>query len=218
MSSPTIADLPSASVVNDTDQLLVRQPAGGLGVDKKVTAALLRQFNVSAFADLPTNPVVDDLMSVSRATVNYKIRFDQVSFIPGTQMWFYQNTAPSGWTVVGSGDRLLAVKGGTSYPSGGVETDIGMWQQAGAVLTINQIPGHSHQYYFGDSAVSGPKANRPNLNVNAIGGVGTTNFTGGTGSTTTNNPTLQPADAHNHGNTWRPAAAVGVLCKKNDVV
>jgi hypothetical protein len=87
---------------------------------------------------------------------------------PGTKMWFYQNVAPTGWTIdATAADAVLAVKGGSNayYVAGGTQS--GTWTQpshyhsggshthtftgvdhlhstAGHVLTAGEMPYHNH--------------------------------------------------------------------------
>jgi hypothetical protein len=134
--------------------------------------------------------------------VNYQIRYDQVSFPTGTKMWFYHNAASEipGWSLVTAGDSLLAVKGGSTYVSGGAEA--GVWQQNDHTLTLDQIPAHTHSYkvYTADSSgnlsLKTASTNRSSNNT-----VNTNSSGGGLG--------------HNHGSTWRPKANVGIICQKN---
>lgn len=208
MTTPTIPDLPVATLVNDSDQLLVRQPAGGLGTDKSCTAQQIRNLNLSGLAGLPTGtPNANDLMLIARSGTNYQITFQNVGFIQGTKMWFYHNAAGSsselpGWSIFANGDTLLAVKGGSTYTVGGSQQ--GTWQQVGVSLSISQIPAHTHRVPAGKesagSAVNPGYARRSrDIDVN------TTITTGTAGS----------GQPHNHGDTWRPRASVGIICQKN---
>lgn len=208
MSSPTIPDLTSATVANDTDLLLLRQPGNSGGVDKKVTVALIRNINVAGLAPLPSNATGSDLMLIARGGTNYQIRHDQISVPSGTQMWFYANGTIAGWSLVATGDNLLAVKGGTEYVTGGVEA--GTWQQhgvdggfPGGGLSIAQMPSHSHTVRgTGATAGSGSKVRGymqdPFLDLK-----------------TWNTNSQGNGDPHNHGSTWRPKANVGVILRKN---
>ena len=74
------------------------------------------------------------------------------SFGAGTRVWFHQDTAPIGWSIVaGLGDRLLAVKGGSqayNIAGGGAG---GTWIQPNHLhttgnhkLTILEMPSHNH--------------------------------------------------------------------------
>lgn len=52
----------------------------------------------------------------------------------GTEMWFYQDSEPDGWSISGTGDTLLAIKGSalTTYKTGGAY--YGAWA----------TPAHAH--------------------------------------------------------------------------
>jgi len=151
-----------------------------------------------------------------------------VEIATGSKVWFWQATAPTGWTIdTSAADAVLAVKGGlSSYGvDGGLQA--GTWSQTNHthtglshshttgnhVLTIAEMPAHTHTY---GGAISGPWTYQ--------GGPGIYPATLNTGSTGGNK-------AHNHGatstiatdttgasataNTWRPLAQVGIICTKN---
>jgi len=113
-------------------------------------------------------------------------------------MWIYADTAPTGWTAVAAiGDELLAVKGGTTYTTGG---DVaGAWDLPEHTLTVDEIPAHSHtlQVY---TDISGGGARI--LSRELAGSGATTSETGG-------------GDPHSHGDTYRPTARVGILASKD---
>lgn len=189
-------------MVNDSDVMLVRQ---GL-TDFQAEVSKVRAIDISAYSAL-IDPQPTDLFMVQRASTTYSMRFDKVGFVAGTRLWFHQNTAPSGWQIVpGLGDRLLAVAGGTTYSTGG--TAAGTWQQPGAELTINQIPNHTHHFWFGSDQSNeksvyahGARNQRPRQQI-TLGVDGSNRPLNGTG------------ESHNHGNTYRPLANVGIICQK----
>ncbi|MDB4726203.1 hypothetical protein OAF54_02110 [bacterium] len=123
-------------------------------------------------------------------------------FVPsGEAIWFYADSAPTGYTIVsGSSDELLAVKGGSTYTTGGAQA--GTWQQTDVTLTAAQIPPHTHTVPFPVQANSG---SGPAIYVNNDG-------ENVTGSAVTSGGS---ASAHNHGATWRPLARVGLVCSKD---
>jgi len=111
-----------------------------------------------------------------------------------TKMYFYQNTAPIGWSIVSVTDKLLAVKGGSAaYNTTGGST-AGTWTQPSHV---HATQGH---VFSGDRWGGGRKGGNNTYTSN----------TGGGGS-------------HSHGNTggsatastWRPYAAVGIIAEKD---
>jgi hypothetical protein len=221
MTSPVqLSDLDPASSADDADLALIRK---NNTTDYKVTVALLRTINIAGLPNLsptPNSPLATDLVMLARGGSNAKCQFAAVGFTVGTQMWFYMNAvpvSPSFWQIIpNTGDRLLAVKGGATFVTGGVSTATTNWQQSNATLTIDQIPAHSH-------AMRTRQSKSGTLQANIVSGTqetshqnnAATKFTGGAGSTDT--ASTDPAGAtngHNHGNTWRPSASVGILCLK----
>jgi hypothetical protein len=121
----------------------------------------------------------------------------KVPIVAGTKMIFYADTAPTDWTLDATpSDELLAIKGGTTYTTGGATA--GTWQQIDATLTTADIPDHTHVIPFDVSANSGS------------GGQfwcsSTTNVTSGSSVAGAGTAT------HNHGLAWRPAARVCIIC------
>lgn len=115
-------------------------------------------------------------------------------------MWFYLDAAPSGWTEVGSlGDTLLAIKGGATYTTGGAGA--GAWMLPSHAVTEDEMPAHTHTY----TAPSPPTKSRRtggSLCVKSLlPGTSTSSVGGGA--------------VHTHGDTFRPAARVGIICTKD---
>lgn len=116
----------------------------------------------------------------------------------GAKIWFYANTAPTGYTIDSvPSDELLAVKGGSTYTTGGATA--GTWTQTGHALTVSEIPPHTHD---------------TNSHQSIKRGSGTANWgysaeNPKTGSALTS---AGSAAAHSHGSTWRPKARVGIIC------
>ena len=109
--------------------------------------------------------------------------------------WFYLDAAPTNWTEVGSiGDTLLAVKGGTTYTTGG--DTAGTWTQPDHALTTAELASHTHTYTASAAFV------KSGSDSGAILQASGSRTTGSSGS----------GDAHNHGTTYRPAARVGLIC------
>jgi hypothetical protein len=113
-------------------------------------------------------------------------------FIPaGTKMWFYQSTAPSGWTIDNTpSDAVLAVKGGSGAYNvvGGMQA--GTWSQPTHTHTgpLHSHSGPSHTH-------TGPSHNHSILSH-------THGFSGGSHTHTTGDCTLTAAQsgvpAHSH--------------------
>jgi hypothetical protein len=197
-----LSGLPVATSAADSDIMLIRQ---GL-VDKQIQVALVRTINLAAFSFLntqsPNTPQQNDIMLIARGGNNYKLRFAAVGFVAGTRMWFYSATAPAGWTILdNTSGALLAVKGTTYTAPGSIQ---GTWQQTSHTLTLAQIPSHKHDV-DGTGATSGSgnvvRGYRADLNQDLRGW--STALAGG-------------GQGHNHGNTWRPLAHVGILCEKTE--
>lgn len=142
-----------------------------------------------------------------------KISADGDTIPAGTKMWFYADTAPTGWTIDGTpSDELLGIKGGATYTTGGVQA--GTWTQPDHLhttpdhqLVTSEMPAHVHAMSTWTSAGVGDRVQNGTINAgNAID----TGSTGGDG-------------VHNHGNTgnsatantWRPLARVGIICTKD---
>ena len=146
-----------------------------------------------------------------------------------TKCWFYQDAAPTGWTIDSSAaDALLAVKGGSAAYNANGGTQQGTWTQPNhlhstgdVTLTAAQsgVPAHTHPHThtvsYGSADVGTVRAAFVENNTET----GTIN----TGTDATANATAAAAEAHNHGNTgngatantWRPLAQVGIICTLN---
>lgn len=120
-------------------------------------------------------------------------------YIPTTApVFFYSDVAPPGWTLLGAvTDTLLAVKGGTTYTTGGVVA--GTWSGPPHTLTIPEMPAHFHSFQTyqgggGSTGVGLDSTFQAPVNTSTVGGSG----------------------PHSHDwTTTRPMAAVGVICQKN---
>jgi hypothetical protein len=122
------------------------------------------------------------------------------SFASGTKMWFYQNTAPTDWTYLSAiTDRCLAVKGGTGSFNVNGGNEAGTWQLPNHTLTLAQIPAHTHSITCRSKSANGN-------NVRSSSGGGSYSATTGSAGS---------GSAHNHGLTYRPYSAVGIICEKD---
>ena len=218
MASPVeLSDLPVASSAAPNDLMLLRK---GL-TDYQVAVSIIQNINVGSF-DSIANPIATDLMMVARSGINYKATFSQIGFQQNTKMWFYDGSAPPNWTIVpNTGDSLIAVAGGTTYTAGGSVQ--GTWQTANATLTIDQIPSHTHNMKGVVSTSSSGSSSSVRVGENGASQFAAIRSypTGGAGSTpyqtnaSNTDFTLQGTNPHNHGNTWRPMASVGIICNKS---
>ena len=120
----------------------------------------------------------------------------------GDKLWYWQNVCPTGWTIdATAADSVIAVKGGSAAynVTGGTIAATSTWTSPGHILTEAEIPSHRHSVnpYAGTGG-----AYSVNAAVLYIAGGSFTGYTGGGGS-------------HNHGSTWRPKGAAGIICTKD---
>ena len=212
MTAPvTIPDLDPAGPVDPlNDLLLIRQ---GLN-DRKISAGLLANIRLGDLDMLPGQVVASDVLLIGRNNGltydNYILPPQYLGFLNGTRCWFYQASAPLGWTIIaGTGDRLLGVSepGGSLYNGVNAPGQTGTWQQADHTLTIAEMPSHAHQARSSSDTISGA-GSIYYRSGDAFHNKGNFNLTIAQGGS-------QP---HNHGNTWRPLANVGILCTKDKLV
>ena len=120
-------------------------------------------------------------------------------FATGRKIYLYEDTAPTGWSVVAVTDRVLAVKGGSAAYNVAGGNQAGTWTQPDHTLTSDEIPSHTHT-----------QANSVQLGFAgggtvAVVGAALSDTSGATGG----------GSAHSHGNTYRPYAAVGIIASKD---
>ena len=211
MASPVqLSDLPVGTLALSNDPSAVVLMRVGL-TDYQCAVEIIRNINLQKFQTLPNGtPVMTDLMLVNRVVssvaTNFQVTFGQVGFPVATRLWFYNTLPPApNWTIVpNTGGNLLAVNDNVTPYSDeiGPGTTGGTWQQTGIALTIAQIPAHTHNIKVYNSDIEGASAQRvsgtqKNSGLNPI----PTQSTGG-------------GDLHDHGNTWRPLANVGIIGQK----
>jgi len=132
----------------------------------------------------------------------------------GAKMWFYQNVAPTGWSLVTSTtDCLIAVKGGTNAYAVTGGTMAGVWTEPphshetyGHRHTSGSLSGTTEGPYGGAYSVSLKDVSMPNMShVHTVHvNNGQTDWAGA-GYTGYN---AVPS-------THRPLAAVGIICQKD---
>jgi len=124
---------------------------------------------------------------------------DEVDLIDN--IWTYQNTAPTGWSIKASTtDAILACKGGAQAYNATGGTQAGTWTQPGHSLTIDEIAAHTHTI---SEAIGGVFA----VNDDVVGTTGTPTGSFNTGSTGS-------GTSHNHGTTYRPLANIGIIIQR----
>lgn len=209
MTSVQMSDLDLAVSADDADLTLIRKSNT---TDYKVTVQLLRNINIPGLPVLAVSPGATDLLIVSQSGTNCQCNFGSIGFVLGTRMWFYQASAPNGiapifWRIVPAqtGDKVLAVRGGTTYTTAGISQ--GTWTTANHTLTGAEMPSHTHLIRKTSQTVGAPnnsgplRGQRPEHNTPTLLNFATSEPTGG-------------GQPHNHGDTWRPYAYVGLICEK----
>ena len=127
-------------------------------------------------------------------------------FATGRKVYLYENTAPTGWSIASVTDKVLAVKSSTPgdvyYVNGG--TQAGTWTQPDHTLLTAEMPAHTHMQNrssrYGDGGSDG-NIYLMHDNRTSDANDKATDSTGGD-------------TAHNHGTTYRPYAAVGIIVEK----
>ena len=128
---------------------------------------------------------------------------ETVSVPAASEMLFYADAAPSGWTLITTvNDKLLFItKGSTAGgQTGGGAHSTGTWTQPDHTLTTAEIPAHAHTVDWKSEGDNTGGEGHAEAGGTPISGIA--NNTGGGG-------------AHNHGTAWRPASACFILCSKD---
>jgi len=122
--------------------------------------------------------------SAVTASLDYKVNN---FFVSGRKLYLYENTAPTGWSIVAVTDKVLAVKGGAeAYNVTGGNT-------AGSfAITIANMPAHTHRigYDYGGTPGSG-------------------------GIVQSASTPLYSTSSGGEDGKYRPAAAVGIIVSKD---
>ena len=181
----------------------------------KATVSQMQAIDLQTLTPLPNAMTLGDVFFGQDQTgAKFSTNFENITFPSGTQIWAYQGTRLSGWTISAStGDKLLAVKGGSIYTTGGVSA--GTWQQEGingigSLLDVTQMPSHTHRGLKTKShaSSSGPPDDKKPRRGKTIEDDSNINdryaLSDPVGSGLT----------HDHGNSWRPRAAVGLIMEK----
>lgn len=219
---------PASTIDPANDFLLVRQGTS----DRKATVGQVSETVFSRYAITGTPLTPTDVLLFGRNNgsgvyQNFTINPQQIGFLFGTACWFFQDTAPLGWTIIpGTGDRVL----GTILAGGAINTynTVGLqgnWQQQdvdgvpGQGLSIQQIPNHQHWGQFGQNQ-SNPNAqyihgarNLPSGGDPRYGNTVILGIIGGAGDSA-GHDSFGACLGHSHGSTWRPSACTGNICQK----
>ena len=86
--------------------------------------------------------------SAVTASLDYKVNN---FFASGRKVYLYENTAPTGWSIVAVTDSVLSVKGGSNAYNANGGTQAGTWTQPNHTHTgpshTHTGPSHNHQWY-----------------------------------------------------------------------
>ena len=124
----------------------------------------------------------------------------------GTEMWFYADSAPTGWTLNATpSDQLLAIKGGTTYTVGGAAAGSfttpnhyhSLNSHVHAVIGTTSSVSESHRLHKGDGPWNGSANHNHNFSLNTSG--------------------PSPVNTATDGGTagYRPDSYVGIICTKD---
>lgn len=136
------------------------------------------------------------------AGVGYGILWNTNKMAAATKAIFYQDTAPTTWTIENTlDDKLLFITKGSDAggETGGGEHSTGTWTQPDHTLTIDEIPEHTHSYTHNNQTYWYRQSAGPDMGPQ----VSATSGSAGGG------------EAHNHGTTWRPAAYCAIIATKD---
>lgn len=137
---------------------------------------------------------------------------------PGRKIYLYEDVAPTGWTIEGVADRVLAVKGGAQAYNVAGGTQAGSWTQPNHTLVEGEVPAHTHgttgDHTHTSAFVTGTDS-KTGYNL-----ASTSSAAGDINHPTTSNGDHAHANfggggAHNHGTTYRPYAAVGIIVSRD---
>jgi len=213
----TIPDLDPATVIDfNNDEVILRQ---GIN-DRRATLDQITNFRLQNYPTLPGQILATDVILIGRndglgAYDNYIADPRRLGFLVGVSMYFYcdTNQAPLFWQNLPSlGNRVLAVKanaasnggisggGNSAYTNWGLQ---GNWLLPDHQLTVAEMPNHRHEINgAGATAGTGNLVRGYRESNSQSSKLWNTKSTGGDSN-------------HNHGNTFRPLAAVGLICIKN---
>lgn len=130
------------------------------------------------------------------------------------KIWVYRDSAIDGWAIDSSvSDKVLALKGGTTYTTGGVSTG-GSWKVSG--ITAENESTHTHQVSAHDHGAATGYASISGLGESyfqTYADTGTNKHTHTISSQAAANTASTVAHTHtiSQDSTWRVAASTGTL-------
>ena len=127
-----------------------------------------------------------------------------------TKVWMYANIAEDGWVIDSSvSDRLLALKGGAlGYDEDGGTESSTTWTQPSHTLIEAELASHQHDS-VGDHTHPGLAFVGGSYQYGGFISYTQSNTKNTTGNGAHTHGSIGNDDSHNHGNIWRPYAAVG---------
>ena len=218
-----------AEVDTNTDALTVTVSGFQASIDANTTAVALAMTKTQNL-----NDVSDKALSRTNLDVYSKSESNALAIEATTKMYFYQVSAPTGWTIDNTiTDKVIAVKGGSdAYNVAGgsvagtwtqpththdstVPLHNHMWNQAYSGGTTEDHSFNSDGLYPPNTAYTGAVRNDISFGISLT--VPTNTETRLNTDEYTDNEAAQILTSTGSGtvNTWRPSAAVGIICTKD---
>lgn len=194
----TLTDTPSAYSGQASKVVAVNSGADALEFLTNITDDQHGSRSGGTLHSVATSAVAGFMSSTDKQNVDNLT----TAFPTGTKMWFYQSAAPTGWTIVASvGDRLLGVSdASTLYDSASGGSNAGNW---------TGFTNHTHG--AGTFAVSGTTGNDSAGSAQGYYNVYNFSLSPHTHTFAANVTGTSAAET----TSWRPSAAVGIICTKN---
>lgn len=210
-----------------------------LGVDSSAVTTTLDYLVKSTSSSNPghkhtlANGATDVNASASEVNVAADLTVNAF-FASGRALWFYADTAPTGWTYSsGITDNILAVKGGSqAYNVSGGGYNKGTWTASGLTADshTHTSAAHLHQwhnyvgtsdpvqiYNSGGNAVDITHQTTTTIGISVEEGISTDRLDVDAYTTSTTPGVTGTASATGVSSTgaWRPYAAVGIIATKD---
>ena len=149
----------------------------------------------------------------------------------GTKLYFYSDTPPAGWTYdSGVTDRILSVKGGSDAYNVSGGSQAGSWTQPNHALITSELAAHTHgsgntgsggghgHTFGGATPRYGSSGSDGTFGIVLSGGSATSYSSVTINSSAGHTHTINSeggGGSHNHGTTYRPYGAVGIIATKD---